>query len=121
MKAKNAHLRVGRRGEKMAASFLASRNFDIILQNYRCSSGEIDIIARDGSTLCFVEIKTRRHKSKSRPARGLTAKQRERIRKAAKHYIHKINNPVMPYRFDLVEVILSPWDIRELRYWKGEI
>ena len=120
-KAKAAHLRIGRRGEKIASSFLASRNFDIILRNYRCSSGEIDIIARDGSTICFVEVKTRRHNSKSRPARGLTEKQRKRIRKAANHYMNKINNPLMPFRFDLLEVILSPWDIRELRYWKGEI
>ncbi len=116
--AKTAHLRLGRRGENIAVSFLKNRGFDIIMRNYKCSSGEIDIIARDGAVICFVEVKTRRHNSKCRPAAGLGEKQKRRINKTALHYLSEIDRQQSVFRFDLAEVIISRWDTKEFRYWK---
>jgi putative endonuclease len=116
-KSRTAHLRLGRRGERTACRFLRGRNFDILLRNYRTSSGEIDLVARDGMILCFIEVRTRRSTSKSRPAQGLSERQKKRICDAAMHYLGEISSPSVPYRFDLVEVILSGWALRELRHW----
>ena len=114
---RTAHLRLGRRGENAACRFLNARNFDILLKNYRTSSGEIDIVARDGMTLCFIEVKTRRPTSKSRPAQGLSQHQKKRICAAAMHYLAEISSPSAPFRFDLIEVVMSRWRLRELRHW----
>ncbi|HOW01581.1 MAG TPA: YraN family protein, partial [Rhodoglobus sp.] len=56
MAAKDA---LGRRGEEIAARYLASRGLAIVERNWRCPQGEIDLIARDGGELVFVEVKTR--------------------------------------------------------------
>ncbi|MFZ2655737.1 MAG: YraN family protein [Victivallales bacterium] len=112
------HLRLGRRGEDIASSFLKNKRYDILLRNYKVASGELDIIARDGSMICFVEVKTRHSGFKGRPAEGLSEKQRKRIRRAAMNYLREIGHPAVAYRFDLIEVMLSRWDVTELRHWK---
>ncbi len=113
------HLRVGRRGENMTCEFLRSKGCDILLRNYRRNKDEIDIVALDGGTICFVEVKTRRAPLKTRPARGLDESQKNRIRRAARHYLSEIGNPALPCRFDLAEVVLGSWDIVEFRYWQN--
>jgi putative endonuclease len=50
---------LGERGENVAAKFLRGKGYKILLRNFRCDLGEVDIIARDGRTLVFVEVKTR--------------------------------------------------------------
>lgn len=90
---------------------------DILMRNYRREAGEIDIIARDGAAICFVEVKTRTNAMKSRPAEGLSEKQKSRICRAAMHYLKEIGSPAIEYRFDLVEVVLSRFSISEIRYW----
>ena len=112
------HLRLGRRGENIACSHLGNSGHDILFRNYRVDAGEIDIIARDGSILCFIEVKTRHANFKGRPAEGLSEKQRKRIRRAAMSYLREIGNPKVVYRFDLMEFLLSRWDVREFRHWK---
>ena len=115
-KAKAAHLKLGRRGEKIARRFLRSKGIDILLANYRNRHGEIDIIARDGRELCFVEVKTRRDSTRSRPEEGLSEKQLLRISQAAELYLHEIGDPSVVYRFDLIEIIIGNWDVKELIY-----
>ena len=58
-KAETPRSALGDRGENVAARYLRNRGFKIIVRNFRCELGEIDIIARDGKTLVFVEVKTR--------------------------------------------------------------
>jgi putative endonuclease len=116
--AKTAHLRLGRRGENLACALLRSKNIEILCRNYKIKSGEIDIVTRDGGVIAFVEVKTRRHTTRSRPARGLTEKQKKRIYHAGMHYLKEIGNPKIVYRFDLIEVILSPFRLREARHWQ---
>ena len=115
-KAKAAHIKLGRRGEKIAQRFLRSKGIDILLCNYRNRRGEIDIIARDGKELCIVEVKTRRHTTRSRPEEGLSEKQLLRNSQAAELYLHEIGDPNIVYRFDLIEIIIGNLDVKELFY-----
>lgn len=115
--AKNKHLHLGQRGESLACSLLRLKNYEILCRNYKVKSGEIDIVARDGCTLVFVEVKTRRHTTRSRPAQGLTEKQKKRILRAGMKYLKQIENPEVIYRFDLIEMVVSSWIVYEARHW----
>ena len=116
-KLKARHLRLGRRGEDIACNLLRAKMVDVLLRNFKCSKGEIDIIARDGAILCFVEVKTRRHSARYRPVSGLSSRQKDRIYRAAFTYLREIDQPVTPFRFDLIEVIFSRFDVKEIRHW----
>ncbi len=117
--ARAEHLRTGRRGEKLACSLLLAKNCEILCRNYKVKSGEIDIVARDGGILVFVEVKTRRHTTRSRPAEGLSERQKKRIYRAGMKYLKEIESPDVIYRFDLIEIVISPFRIHEARHWQG--
>jgi putative endonuclease len=117
-KAKSAHIALGKRGEQLARAYLYAKNIEPLLQNYQTKRGEIDIIARDGDEICFIEVKTRRYTTRSRPSEGLSEAQKMRISQAANSYLYAINNPAVIYRFDLIEIIMGRWDILELYYWR---
>ena len=118
-KAKAAHIKLGNRGEAVACAYLRSKYIEILLRNHRNSRGEIDIIARDGDELCFIEVKTRRDTTRSRPAEGLSESQKMRISQAALSYLSEIGNPEVIYRFDLIEVIMGSLDVQGLYYHRG--
>jgi putative endonuclease len=119
LKAKAAHLRLGKRGENSVCEYVKSIGCEILSRNYHYGKDEIDIIALDGAEICFIEVKTRRFPLKTRPASGLREEQKKRIRRAALHYLAEIGNPSLPYRFDLSETVFSSFDIVELRYWRN--
>jgi putative endonuclease len=95
---------LGMRGENVAARYLRERGYKILLRNYRCALGEIDIIAREGKVLVFVEVKTR---SEERPApeEQVNRAKRHQITKAAKSYLGRYGTPKPPARFDVVAVV----------------
>ena len=74
---------VGTWGEAQVANYLRQRKFRLVAHSYRCRFGEIDLIAMDGNTLCFVEVKTRSNLAVGLPRDYVTAAKRERIRKTA--------------------------------------
>jgi len=102
---KDDPLRLGREGEAIAESFLRRQGFNILEKNFRIRSAEIDLIAKDGDTLVFVEVKTRRSSAFGSPAESITRKKQIQISKAALAYIdiHKLHN--MPARFDVLAII----------------
>ncbi len=116
---KAKHLKLGRKGENIACRLLKNKNYDILLRNYRSTKGEIDIIARDGAVLCFIEVKTRHYSKKREPDKRpwVNYKQSQRIKKAAKDYIYKIEASKIRYRFDLIEILLTPYSIRNISHW----
>ena len=95
---------MGDRGENLAAWYLRNRGYKIIVRNYRCELGEIDIVARDGRTLVFVEVKTRSYDDPSPEDQVNEAKQHQ-LTKAAKVYLGRYGFPQPPARFDVVAVI----------------
>lgn len=96
----------GSRYEEMAAAFLRERGYRILERNYRIRSGEIDLIARDGRCLVFVEVKYRRNRENGYPEEAVGARKQERIRRAASCYLYSRHYPEdTPCRFDVVSVL----------------
>ena len=95
---------VGRRGEERAAEWLAGRGFAILGRNYYTRLGELDLVAREGDTLVFVEVKTRRTLRCGRPAESVTPKKIEAMKAAALLYMQQEGWPEKGFRFDVVEV-----------------
>ncbi len=95
---------LGDRGENLAARYLRNRGYKIIARNFRCDMGEIDIVARDGKTLVFVEVKTRAYDDPAPEEQVNTAKQHQ-ITKAAKLYLSRYGIPQPPSRFDVVGIV----------------
>ncbi len=111
------HLRIGHRGENVACRLLRSKHCCVLARNCKYSSGEIDIVARDGRTLVFVEVKTRYYTTSSRPSEGLSLKQKKRILNASRRYLRQIEYPKVPCRYDLIEVRLGRLGPIEVRHW----
>jgi putative endonuclease len=95
---------MGDRGENLAARFLRNLGYRIITRNFRCETGEIDIIARDGTTLVFVEVKTRAYDDPAPEEQVHDAKQHQ-LTRVAKIYLSRYGIPQPPARFDVVAVI----------------
>jgi putative endonuclease len=117
LKAKAAHLRLGARGEKAACRLLRAKGLEILARDFKTPRGEIDIVARDGSTIVFVEVKTKRASSRSRPAENLKSRQKARIYRAALWHLKKIGSPELPFRFDIVEMLLGSWGPVQAWHW----
>ena len=95
---------LGDRGENMAARFLRNHGYKIILRNFRCEVGEIDIIAKDGKTLVFVEVKTRADDEPT-PEEQVEHVKQHQVTKAAKFYLARYGVPQPPARFDVVAIV----------------
>ncbi len=96
----------GSRYEEKAAAFLQERGYQIVEKNYRERYGEIDLIARDGRYLVFVEVKFRRGAASGYPEEAVDARKQERIRHAATRYLCDRRYPAdTPCRFDVVSIL----------------
>ena len=80
---------LGRLGEETAATLLQTEGYKILARNYRCSQGEIDLIAARGNRISFVEVKTRRSFHYGRPCESITRGKRNRIRRTALCYLRE--------------------------------
>jgi putative endonuclease len=94
----------GAEGEKAAARFLKQHRFKILVPRYRCRFGEIDLVAREGKTLVFVEVKTRESSEYGEPALAVDSEKQMHISRVALDYLRRLKNPEIPVRFDIVEV-----------------
>jgi putative endonuclease len=95
---------VGKAGEEAAVQYLLQQGYRILERNYRCRVGEIDLIARDGKTLAFIEVKTRRSQRFGPAASAVTwAKQRHLI-KASQVYLMQTRKLNELCRFDVVTI-----------------
>ena len=96
---------LGRKGEELARRFLEKKGFVILEQNYRTRSGEIDLIAQEGKTLVFVEVKTRSSRRYGHPFEAVTARKRAQLTKVALEYLSRNSLYDQPARFDVVSVL----------------
>jgi len=121
----------GRRGEDLAHRLLRRHGFTVVARNYRPPSGggEIDLIAYEGETLCFVEVKTRASDWFAPPQVNVDRRKRRQIARASRAYRQMMGLVQEPYRYDVVTVVLSEEDqarrsatqIELLRnFWKEE-
>jgi putative endonuclease len=96
---------IGESGEAFARSYLKRKGYRIIQTNYRTPLGEIDIIAKDGDTIVFVEVKTRKNLSFGYPHEAVTISKQKRLKRLALYYL-KVNNLVDARgRFDVLSLV----------------
>ena len=98
---------LGKRGETLATNFLKENGYTILTRNYRRLSGEIDIIARDGDYLVFIEVKTRTGTSHGHPLEAITLRKQRQISKVAQCYLAENNLFDTAARFDVISVVMS--------------
>ena len=97
----------GQLGEKFARDFLKKRGYKIIETNYRCTRGEIDIVARRKSCLVFVEVRSKSNLDYGTPAESITAAKRKRMRTTAFQYLQDHPESPEDWRIDVVAVELD--------------
>ncbi|MBS4030978.1 MAG: YraN family protein [Clostridiales bacterium] len=95
---------LGRQGEELAAAYLVDKGYQILVRNWRCRHGEIDLVAMDGKTMVFIEVKTRRTVRLGLPAEAVDIRKQERLRSLARRYIYETGQTAGAYRFDVVAV-----------------
>jgi putative endonuclease len=98
------HLETGKKGEKIAQSFLRKKGYKIVTTNYRCALGEIDIIAKDKQCLVFIEVKTRSNESFGSPKLAITYKKQNQLIKVALSYLKQKRLYQPECRFDVLVI-----------------
>lgn len=92
--------------EQLAAEYLEQKGYRILERNYYTRTGEIDLIARDGRYLVFVEVKYRKDARDGHPLEAVDSRKQGRIRRAAQVYLHARKLPLdTPCRFDVVGIL----------------
>jgi putative endonuclease len=110
------HLRRGQLGERAARKHLRRLGLKFLTANFRSARGEVDLVLRDGDCLVFAEVKTRSSEGWTRPAAAVDARKRRLLSQAALDYLRLLRNPEVKIRFDIVEVLLSDGEVREVRH-----
>jgi len=110
------HLRRGELGERAAKKHLKQLGLKFLTANFRSDRGEIDLIFRDDDCLVFVEVKARSSEDWTRPAAAVDTRKKRLISQTALDYLRLLKNPEVKVRFDIVEVLLSDGDVREVRH-----
>lgn len=98
-------VQAGIEGEDRAAAFLAARGYHILARNYRTPLGEIDIVATEGDTVCFVEVKARGSDALGTPAEAVSGLKQRRLSRAAVAFLKTRKLLGTPARFDVVAIL----------------
>ena len=99
-----AHNELGRWGEDLAAAFLEEKGYAIVERDWKSGHHDLDIVAKDGSTLVIVEVKTRRNRLYGNPEEAIDYRKRRSLLSAINHYTksHRIYSNV---RFDIISIV----------------
>jgi putative endonuclease len=111
--------RLGERGEDAAAAFLQRSGMTVVERNWRCTAGEVDIVALDGEAIVLVEVKTRRTVGKGTPEEAVTAAKRRRYAKLAAAYTQNAGVSDVDVRFDVVTLLVIAADRALLRHHRA--
>ena len=111
-----AHLALGARGERLAADLLERAGYRLVAANFKLPVGrnlrgavvqaEIDLVAYDGDTLCFVEVKTRRSDEFAAPEANVDLRKQRQITRAARAYRRAFGLKNAPHRYDVVSLVI---------------
>jgi len=100
----NERINLGKKGENISVEFLKGQGYKIMERNYRCSLGEIDIVAKDKNVLCFVEVKTRKTERYGLPEEAINWHKQRKLTKVALTYLKEKKIYKQDLRFDVVSV-----------------
>lgn len=98
---------LGKKGELLAESYLVTNRYKIVGRNVRTSRGEIDLIAWQGNTLVFVEVKTRTTARFGTPAESITRQKQTKLRELALAYLQDCESGVASFRFDVIAILFT--------------
>ena len=99
-----SNIELGRSGERIAVDFLKINGYDIISTNFRNKIGQIDVIAKDNETICFVEVKTRRNQRFGQPTEAIELSKQRKISQVALMYLKENKLLNSPARFDVISI-----------------
>jgi putative endonuclease len=99
---------LGTWGEETAARFLVDKGFRILDRNWHASHGELDLVAQEGETLVFVEVKARHRHDFGSPEEAITPAKQRKLRKTAWTYLQESNMIDVDFRFDVVAIDQGP-------------
>ena len=112
------HVELGQRGEALATDFLLAHGYELVAANFKLPVGrnrrgavveaELDLVAYDGPTLCFVEVKTRRSDWFAAPEANVDLRKQRQVTRAARAYRRLLGLEGAPRRYDVVAVVLPP-------------
>ena len=111
------HLSIGKKGEEIAIEFLKKDGFEILETNWRHKKLEVDIIAKDGETLVFIEVKTRSTDFFGLPEEYVDYKKEKHLVNAATEYMISVNHE-WAFRFDVVAILLrneNDWKVNHIK------
>jgi putative endonuclease len=99
----------GTAAEDLALRYLEARGLILVARNFRCRTGELDLIMRDGQHLVFVEVRSRGHNRFGTPAESVTRRKQQRLLRAAALYLQR-QRLDLPCRFDVVAILQAGHD-----------
>ena len=111
--------RIGKWGEEVAAEYLAGRGYEILARNARTPYGEIDIVAKQGEIVIFVEVKTRTSNKMGLPEESINTRKRQHMLSAAEHYTaeHEIDH----WQIDVISIEGKPGSTPKITYFENAI
>jgi putative endonuclease len=110
---------LGRRGEDLAAAYLAERGWVLLDRNWRCRGGELDVVATDGDRLVVGEVKTRSGTGYGLPAEAVVPSKAARIRRLAHTWLTEHHVRFCEVRFDVLAVLLVPGESPRIEHYEG--
>ena len=115
----NKKQQIGQNGEQIAAEFLSANSYQVLAQNYRKNSGEIDLICLDNNEIVFVEVKTRTNLKYGTPELAVDQKKLMKIIETGLQYLQETQNQSMAWRVDVVAILLAQSGKPEISHYKG--
>ncbi len=103
----NARTHLGRTGERLAVEWLLQAGYCILVRNFRCPYGEVDVIATHQQDLVFVEVKTRRGYAYGLPEEAVDRRKQQKLVQVAQYYLEAYGSYECSWRIDVVAIQLS--------------
>ena len=110
---------IGLRGEDIAREHLEALGFSIVSRNFRTRFGEIDLVAKDGDTTVFVEVKARRSWQFGRAVEQITKGKQRKIMKVAREYLRRYGAFAVCVRFDVLAIDILPGGEVRIEHVRG--
>jgi len=111
---------IGKIGEKISIDYLQKKNFIIIERNFRCRLGEIDIIARTGDKISFIEVKTRIGTNKGKPYESVNKSKLWHIKRTANYFLLINEIKECKLSVDIISIVLNDdLSVQKLDFFEG--
>ncbi len=112
---------LGAYGEDLAAAHLIEAGLTVLDRNWRCSIGELDIVAREGNVLVFCEVKTRRSLAFGDPAEAVTWRKARKLRQLAGQWLTEHDEHARELRFDVLAVLATHGSLPSVRHLRAAL